>query len=189
MLTSLDGYYEGPGHDLAVMPMEDAFNTHNLDLMRQASTLVYGSTWFRGNWEHWSAVAADSSAGDREHETAQLVTSLDSLVISDSLTIASDEPWSSTTRVVSRDQAPEEISRLKEGEGGDLLMFGSSTTWNPLLAQGLVDEVIVLVGAALLGDGSKVYAGPRAQLRLLDAQVLADSELVALRYAVATADG
>ncbi|WP_163507139.1 dihydrofolate reductase family protein [Fodinicola acaciae] len=47
---------------------------------------------------------------------------------------------------VSRAEAPKEIARLKQGSGGDLLMFGSATTWNPLLAEGLVDELIVLVG-------------------------------------------
>ena len=61
-------------------------------------------------------------------------------------------------------------------------MFGSATTWNPLLEAGLVDELIVLVGPALLGDGSKIYSGPRGGLRLIGARVLPDSELVELRY-------
>lgn len=182
VLTSLDGYYEGPNKDLAPMPFEEAFNTHNLDMLRRAGTLVYGSTWFRNNWEAWSALADDESLGAREHETAALVTSLDAVVISDSLEVSAEDPWAATTRVVSRDEAPAEIARLKQGDGGDLLMFGSSTTWSPLLEAGLVDELIVLIGAALLGDGSKLHSGPRAGLRLLEARVLDDSELVLLRY-------
>lgn len=61
-------------------------------------------------------------------------------------------------------------------------MFGSSTTWNPLLELDLVDELIVLVGPALVGDGSKLYAGPPANLQLLHTQVLPNSQLVELRY-------
>jgi dihydrofolate reductase len=182
VLTSLDGYYEGPDKDLASMPFEDAFNTHNLGLLQRAGTLVYGSTWFPGNWEHWSAVAADESQNDRDHEIAELVTSLDAVVISDSMKVDPDAPWAATTRVVSRAEAPKEIARLKRGSGDDLLMFGSATTWNPLLADGLVDELVVLVGAALLGDGSKLYSGSRAGLKLLAARVLPDSQLVELRY-------
>jgi dihydrofolate reductase len=182
VLTSLDGYYEGPDKGLASMPFEDAFNTHNLGLLQRAGTLVYGSTWFPGNWEHWSAVAADESQNDRDHEIAELVTSLDAVVISDSMKVDPDAPWAATTRVVSRAEAPKEIARLKRGSGDDLLMFGSATTWNPLLADGLVDELVVLVGAALLGDGSKLYAGSRAGLKLLAARVLPDSQLVELRY-------
>jgi hypothetical protein len=183
VLTSLDGRFEGHGHDLSALPFEDAFNDHNLELLRRAGTLVYGGRWFRDNWDSWSAVAADGTAGEREHETARLVTSLDALVISDSLAPDPAAPWAATTRIVPREQGPAEIGRLKQGDGGDLLMFGSGTTWNPLLEQGLVDELIVLVGAGLAGGGTPLYSGaPQHALRLLDATVLPGSELVRLRY-------
>lgn len=181
VLTSLDGYFEGAGGDLSPMPFEDAFTTHNLDLLRRADTVVYGSTWFQNNFRHWSAIAEGPASGSRELETARLVTSLDSLVISDSMTIGPGDPWAPTSYVVARDEAPAEIARRKT-KGESLLTFGSATTWNPLLAAGVVDELIVLVGAALLGEGSKMYAGGRAGLRLLEASVLPDSELVKLRY-------
>ena len=182
VLTSLDGYYEGPGNDLSTMPFEDAFNTHNLELLRKADTVIYGSTWFEHNWNTWTAVAADESANERDREIAAIVTSIDGVIISDSMTIDPDAPWAANTRVVSREDGPATVSRLKNGGGGDLLMFGSSTTWNPLFERGLVDELIVLVGAKLLGDGSKIYSGPSAGLRLLKARVLPDSQLVELRY-------
>jgi len=182
VLTSLDGFYEGPGKDLSGMPFEDAFNTHNLELLERAGTMVYGGTWFPENRAAWTAVADDPAAGARDRRIAEIVLSIDSLVISDDLVIPPDAPWAATTRVVGRTEGPSEIARLKEGEGGDLLMFGSATTWNPLLERGLVDELIVLVGAALLGGGSPLYTGAPAGLRLRDARVLPDSSLVALRY-------
>ena len=181
VLTSLDGYFEGPGGDLSPMPFEDAFTTHNLELLRRADTIVYGSTWFPNNFRHWTAIADDPESGQRELDTARLVTTLGSLVISDSMTIGPDDPWAPTSYVVGRDDAAAEIARRKENSES-LLTFGSATTWNPLLAAGVVDELIVLVGAAMLGDGSKMYAGERAGLRLLDASVVPDSELVKLRY-------
>ena len=181
-LTSLDGYFEAPSKDLAPLPFEDAFNDHNLSLLRRAGTIVYGSTWFRVNWEFWSGVLTDPSQSERDHQIALLVTSLRAVVISDSVTVSPDDPWAGTTRVVHRADAAAEIVRLKEGDDRDLLMFGSATTWNPLLQQGLVDELIVLVGPALMGAGSKLYAGPQAGLRLLGVRILPDSELVELRY-------
>ena len=182
VLTSLDGYYEGPGKSLAGMPFEDAFNTHNLELLRRADTIVYGSNWFEDNWNAWAAVAADESANERDHEIASIVATIDALIISDRMTVDPDAPWAKTTRVVSRADGPAEIERLKQAEGGDLLMFGSSTTWNPLFQAGLVDELIVLIGSALLGEGSRLYSGPRTGLRLLGARTLPDSEIVELRY-------
>ena len=138
--------------------------------------------WFHNNWETWSAVAADTSQSDRDHEIAELVTSMDAVVISDSMKVEPGDPWAASTRVVPRAEGAQEIASLKQGSGGDLLMFGSATTWAPLFEQGLVDELIVLVGAALLGDGSKLYSGAGAGLRLLGARVLPGSQLVELRY-------
>ena len=182
VLTSIDGYYEGPGKDLSEMPFEDAFNSHNLSLLRHADSLIYGSTWFVDNWNTWSAIAADDTQGDREKEIASRVLSMEAVIISDSMSINPDDPWAPTTRVVPRASGPTEIERLKAGQGGDILMFGSATTWNPLLEAGLVDELIVLVGPALMGEGSKLYRGSRAPMQLSSARTLPDSQLVELRY-------
>jgi hypothetical protein len=182
VLTSLDGYFQGPNGDLSVMPFEDAFNTHNLELLSTAGTLAYGSTWFTENWDFWSKVATDASANTRERDIAHFVTTLPKLVISDSMAADPDAPWTPTTRIIPRSAAPAELARLKERSDGDVVMFGSATTWNPLLELGLVDELIVLVGPALLGAGNKLYTGSRAGLHLADASILPGSELVKLRY-------
>jgi dihydrofolate reductase len=184
VLASADGYFEGPGKALEQMPFEDAFNTHNLELLRRTDTLVYGSRWFRNNWNAWSAIAADDSQSARDHEIAERVLGMEAVVVSDSLTVSADDPWARTTRVVLREDAVKELASLKAGDGGDILMFGSATTWNPLATAGLVDELIVLLGAALMGEGSKLYQGPRVPLRLLSVEQLAGSQLVALRYAL-----
>lgn len=64
-------------------------------------------------------------------------------------------------------------------------MFGSRTLWNDLLAAGLVDELHLMIGPALMGGGTTAFeAGSPVSLRLLGARTLEDSELVLTRYAV-----
>ena len=87
-----------------------------------------------------------------------------------------------------RRDAVDVVADCKRGEGGDLLVFGSRTMWNHLLTAGLVDELHVMVGPALLGAGTPVFDGSLpVQLQLLESRVLHESQLVLARYAVLSA--
>lgn len=50
------------------------------------------------------------------------------------------------------------VRALKAQEGPDLLLCGSSSLTSPLLAQGLVDELNLIVYPALLGTGKRLFA-------------------------------
>jgi dihydrofolate reductase len=188
VLTSVDGFYEGPGRDLMVLPFDDGFSRHNLDLLRNASTQLFGRRFFDGFHDYWAQVLDDDSQPPVEREIAGINLGIEKVVISDSLQPDPEAPWASSTRIVRREDAVEAVAALKEEGGDDIVLFGSGTTWSPLLDAGLVDELDVLVGPALLGGGSNLYAGStRAQLRLLEARNLPDSQLVLLRYAAGAA--
>ncbi|MBE7157927.1 MAG: dihydrofolate reductase family protein [Rhodospirillales bacterium] len=58
----------------------------------------------------------------------------------------------------------EGIRRLKSQEGPDLLVWGSATLTSTLFAQGLVDEMMLVVYPVLLGRGKRPFpdgVGPR----------------------------
>ena len=78
------------------------------------------------------------------------------------------------------------VAELKQGDGGEILVFGSSTLWNDLLAAGLVDEIHLMVGPVALGDGVSAFVSkPDASLRLLEApRTWEGSDNVLLRYGV-----
>ena len=50
------------------------------------------------------------------------------------------------------------IGRLRATDGPDLIVCGSSTLTSVLLAQGLVDEVLLLVYPVLLGRGQRFFS-------------------------------
>ena len=181
VITTVDGYFEGPGRDVMAMPFDDGFSRYNLELLRNADTVIHGSRWFDGG-AYWSRVADDESEPAIEREIGRINADLDRLVVSDSLRPDPAWPWAARTRIVGVTEASEAVAALKRGEGRDILSFGSATTWNPLLESGLVDELHVLVGPALLGDGTKLFTGSRRPLRLLGSHVLEGSQLVQLRY-------
>lgn len=95
------------------------------------------------------------------------------------------DPWRDTTRVIRRADAHDAIGELKQQQGEDILIFGSHTLWNRLLAEGLVDELHLMIGAVILGDGVRAFEVPAAtSLRLLEARALEGSQNLLARYAV-----
>jgi dihydrofolate reductase len=182
MISSLDGFHEGPGKDVMAMPFDDAFSPYSLERLRNADTLLFGRRGFEGFASYWPRVAEDPAEPPIEREIGRRNMELEKIVVSDTLRVDPDDPWAATTRVVPVADAAGEVAQLKRPAGRDILVFGGVTMWNPLLEAGLVDELHVLVGPALLGAGSKLYSGARTQLRLLEARVLPDSQLVLLRY-------
>jgi dihydrofolate reductase len=184
-IVSLDGYYEGPGKDVMALPFAETFNDYNAERLRAADTLLLGRTSFEGFKSYWPAIADDAEAQPVLREISRLDTAIDKVVVSDSLTEAQTAPWHNT-RIVKRAEAHREIAELKRRAGKEILVFGSRTMWNDLLPAGLVDELHLMIGAALLGGGTPVFAGPRVALRLLESRTLDGSDLVLVRYSPAT---
>lgn len=52
----------------------------------------------------------------------------------------------------------EGVRSVKSKDGPDLIVWGSSTLTSELLAQGLVDEVVLLVYPVLLGSGKRFFS-------------------------------
>jgi len=108
------------------------------------------------------------------------------VVVSDSLTLSASDTWADTTEVVSRAEAEARVLDLKnDGDGGDILVAGSRTLWNSLLDQGLVDELHLMIGAIVLGEGTTAFqTGPSGSLRLRDLQQMHGSGNFVAHYTV-----
>jgi dihydrofolate reductase len=184
-LISLDGYASGPGSDVMALPFDKTFSDYNLELMQAADTLVSGATTYRGFVSYWPPVADDPAQSEVERAISRRHRALDHLVVSDSLTVDETDPWRENTRIVRRNEARDAIAQAKIGEGGALVAFGSMTTWNDLLAAGLVDELHMMVGAGVLIDGVPAFSvRPPGPMRLTSARQLGDSNIALLLYSL-----
>lgn len=185
-LVSLDGFSAGPEGDLMALPFDPAFDKACAERLRAADTLLLGRTTYGGFKSFWPSVADDPEANPVHREISRRDNEIEKVVVSDTLTPEDTEPWRETTRIVRRAEAHERIAELKEGDDGEILMFGSRTLWNDLLDAGLVDEVHLMVGSVVLGDGVPAFAAkPDSSLRLLaPPRTWEDSDNVLLRYGV-----
>src|SRR4051794_12875157 len=153
-IMSIDGYSAGPGANVMALPMDHSFDAYCAERLRSADTLLLGKTTFSGFEGFWPEVADNSEASELQREISRLDNAIDKIVISGSLTPGDLRAWSDTTRIVSRADAAAAINELKQQDGGDILVFGSATTWHALVAAGVVDEIHLVVGAVALGGGT-----------------------------------
>lgn len=72
------------------------------------------------------------------------------------------------------------VRLLKESEGPNLLIQGSSTLYPPLLAAGLIDELVLMTFPVVLGTGKRLFGEgtPPGAMRLVDQQVGAKGVIV-----------
>lgn len=184
-IISLDGFHTGPDNDVSVMfpMMGGVFDTYTAELLREADLTLAGRVSFQLFNSFWPEVAKDPTAEKwtpEQRELSQAGASLSTIVVSDTLT----GDWPNIS-IITRAEAYEKIAELKRQPGKDILITGSRTLWNDLLANDLIDEIHLMIGNVILGEGIPVFVGkPPASLRLIGVRTWENSDNVLLRYAV-----
>jgi dihydrofolate reductase len=156
-MMTLDGLFEGPGHDLNWHNVDQDFNQFAIELVDTAGALIFGRVTYELMASFWSS----ANAFESDPQTAERMNRLPKLVFSRTLAQAD---WQNT-RLVKGD-LPAEITSLKNEPGGYLLVFGSANLSAALTAQGLVDEIRVMINPLILGSGTPLFQGIKEQIRL-----------------------
>jgi dihydrofolate reductase len=116
----------------------------------------------------------------RDGEWADRLNSLPKYVVSSTL----DEPaWTNAT-VLSGDVV-DEVTRLKQTLGGDIVVYASYQLGRELLEHDLVDELRLFVFPVVLGDGERLFGATTdtKPIRLVDSRTIGDN-LTFLTYEV-----
>jgi dihydrofolate reductase len=176
---SLDGVMEEPRWTFQFDrgPEGDAFK---VDELLASEALLLGRITYQGFAQAWPSMGTD--------EFGKRMNSIPKYVISSTLTDA-EAAWGPTT-VISGDVVTE-ITKLRDGPGGDLLVEGSSRLVHTLVQHNLVDECRLMVFPILLGGGRRVFPdtmpGP-ATLTLSEAKTVGSGvQLLTLHPAPAEA--
>jgi dihydrofolate reductase len=117
----------------------------------------------RVNYEEWAAFWPEQDP--EENPVADTMNGRQKYVVSTTLT----EPleWSNSTLI--KGNVAEEIEKLKNGPGKDIVISGSATLVRSLLEMGLLDELQVMVHPVVVGKGKRLFEeGERIALELVD---------------------
>ena len=171
MNVTLDGFMEGPNRELndtAEFADQD-FERYASDMLKSIGGMLLGRVTYQLFADYWpSATGPDA---DRMNELPKIVFSrtLDNL------------QWKNSRLV--KENAGEEVMRLKQQPGQDLAIFGSADLASSLMRLGLIDEYRILVTPVILGKGKPMFKPTADRIALkLNHATKWSSGMVALYY-------
>jgi len=156
-MITLDGFFEGPNQDISWHHVDDEFNEFAIEQLNEIGTLLFGRVTYQGMASYWPtefAIKDDSIV-------AGLMNSLPKIVFSKTLDKAE---WNNSRLV--KENAAEEVSKLKQQPGKDIAIFGSSDLAVTLAERGLIDEYRIIVNPVFLGSGTALLKGIKDKLNL-----------------------
>ena len=178
--VSLDGVIQDPAGDegfrrggwVGLIKDSPQLNKLALDEALGAEALLLGRRsyeWFAARWP------------SRSGELADRLNSLPKYVVSSTL---EDPTWNNSTALKGDPVA--EVSKLKQGLSGGILVPASFQLLRSLMEHDLVDVLRLKIFPVVLGAGERLFGetSDRKPLRLVDAQTLGDGVAILTYEAV-----
>lgn len=163
---SLDGVMENPAWTFQYW--NDEIAQFKGEESVASDTLLLGRVTYQGFAAAWP---------ESEDEGADYFNNVRKYVVSTTLDTAE---WNNSTLI--KDNIIEEITKLKQGEGKDIIVHGSATLVQTLIQHDLVDSYRLLVYPVILGEGTRLFhEGTTATLKLVKTQAFS-SGVTALIY-------
>lgn len=178
MWVTLDGFIAGPGDEMDWLCVDEEMGKYENDLVSAADTLLLGRMTYEDFAGAWPYVPENPSASEGEKEYARIVNSMRKIVFSKTLDKAE---WNNSSVV--KEIVPEEIEKLKQQPGKDMVIYGSASIVQALTNLGLIDEYQLLVHPVVLGSGKPLFRDIKdmIKLRLLETRTFG-SGVVLLYY-------
>lgn len=176
---SLDGFVAGPDREIDWIKIDDELFGYIKKLTDKADTAMYGRVTYDMMAAYWPTAAEQPGASEHDITHSKWYNRVNKVVISHSMQGQdSDKVQFIGSNLVS------EVRRLKQQPGESILMFGSPSAAQALMAHSLIDEYWLFLNPILLKDGIPLFKkqGHQENLKLIESQVFS-SGVVELHYA------
>lgn len=167
--ASMDSVIEDPQNFVFDYANDEFFNYAREQLF-SSDALIMGRVTYEAFAEAWPAQAGSNDFADRMNSLQKYVASR---------TLKGPLKWNAN--LIESDVA-EEIARLKEQPGQNILQYGSGELTRTLLSHGLIDEFRVLVYPVAVGAGQHLFESiEKFPMRLLESKTFGTG-VVVLHY-------
>ncbi len=159
---SLDGYFSDSNNGTDWFVSDEETWKYLLNIFRSFDTILLGQI----TYEMFAAYWPKPNPSDlNPKELIEFMNNSRKIVFSKRLKKAE---WNNS--VIMKDIIPEEINKIKQEAGKDIVIFGSGSIVSQLIKLGLIDEYQFLVNPVFLGTGKTIFKREEAKskLKLLD---------------------
>src|SRR6516225_10536252 len=143
-LASIDGVFAGPETRRFFEYRDDAYYRDGVGLLVSSDAMLMG----RVTYEELAKIFS----GRQGHPYADPLTSITKYVFSSTLERAD---WDNS--VIVRGDVETEVTKLKEQDGGDLLVYGHSRLAETLLSRRLLDVLDLSIHPMVAGSGKLLF--------------------------------
>ncbi len=174
-LVSVDGYFAGEDGDINWHQVDDEFNKFAVEQTKTFGAIIFGRTTYELFESYWPGAVADPATAPDDLEIAKTIDEVEKIVFSKTL---KEVAWKNSKLLHEVD--PEEIKKLKEQEGKDMVIFGSGTIVQALTNLGLVDEYRLMINPIILGKGKPMFKDVKEmhKLKLLNTRTFGNGNVL-----------
>jgi class 3 adenylate cyclase/dihydrofolate reductase len=180
--VTLDGVMEAPGHEehsdgknaWALQLASEDMQKYSIEQLSAVDALLLGRVTYQIFAAFWPSTPGDEGFANRMNSLPKYVVS----------TTLKEAEWNNST-IISGNIA-EEVSKLKQQPGGDILIYGSADLVHTLMKHDLIDEYRLMVHPVVLGSGKRLFRddSDTTHMRLADSRSFS-SGVVLLSYQLA----
>ena len=152
MQVSIDGFVGGPNGEMDWMVFDwtDAIKNDVNKLIDSSDTILMGRKMSDGFVKYWTNVLEDPA--NPEHAFAKKMLDTPKVVFTKTL---AESFWPNT--VLAKGDIVEEVNRLKNQAGKDILVYGGAGFVSSLIKENLIDEYNFFINPTAIGRGMTIF--------------------------------
>ena len=161
MHTSLDGFVAGSNGEMDWINVDEEIFEYAGKQTDEADTALYGRITYQMMESYWPTAADQPNATKHDKQHSSWYNKVAKVVLSKTM-----QGMNFNNVTIISDNLYNEMIKLKEGTGKDILIFGSPTAVHSLMAENLIDDYWLFVNPVLLGQGIPLFKSIKDKIKL-----------------------
>lgn len=185
MQISIDGFVStGPNDEQHWVTWAwEEIRSHVLALADSSDTILIGRKLAIDYIPYWQDTF--TRPDDPMHEVAERIVAMKKVVFTKTMKPSDPQVGTWNNTVLATGNLVDEVNKLKQQNGKDIIVYGGSSFVSALIKEGLIDEFHLFVNPVVLGHGEPIFDGLKnyKQLQLKHSMVY-PSGIVLLQYEI-----